>query len=610
MLRMANDSGSLKRRQMLRLAGTGLLVGGAGCNSNTQDGGGGTTTEETPAEGTTTEGTTTAEGGGEPVDPAFTTKVQQPPGDIQYNPFNPKGQSGETKAVLFEPLVKFDTVSGEWMPVLLEEWSIEGGTLSVAIRDGYTWHDGDPVTARDLATKWKLDLFVETLVADFLEEVEVTGERTLEATLTNDSINKSIFASRVLNTRLMVKHQEFKQHLKAFQDAGTEEETTAAKEELLNRTIGNPVGNGPFAMESSSGQWVRTKKHEGYPGADGINFPTYEFKFLDSNQKRWAALKNDVTDGEAHLGINKDVLQTMPDHVDLIRPPSKGGTSLAFQQNDTVFSDPRVRKAIIYVMNGPNMGKNSTLNYDFAPKALNYGMMPTQVDNWLPKDVRSGFTDYSIAGEEAHSKAASLLRDAGFTKEGDKWMTPDGSRFKAPVMTLGAWWASQLQTLVGQLQAFGIKAQAVTKSLSSFFSAFGDGDFTLAISFFSGRYHPYQGLRMLFGAESGTYAPSEYEVPMPVGDPDGSPETVDVKALGDEILNTRDESKVKQLIVKFSWVYNQTVPRVPPLIGSGMTFLTDDDWNYPKADADVMKIFYPNYWLLRTGQLEAETKQK
>lgn len=606
---MANDDNSLRRRRLLRLAGTGLLAGAAGCGAGPGDGGdgGGDTTTADDASENTTKTTEPTEESGEPVDPAFTTKVQIRPTDIQYNPYNPKNHSGETESVLFEPLAKFDTASGEWMPVLLEEWSVEGDTLAAAIHDGYTWHDGDPVRARDLATQWQLDLFVETLVSDFLESVTVTGERTLEATLTNDTINREILATRVLNARLRVKHEAFEQHLEAFQSAETEAETTAAKEDLLGRTIEEPIGNGPFALESSSGQWVRTRKHEEYPGADGINFPTYEFKFLDSNQKRWAALKNDVTDGESHLGINEEVLQTMPEHVDLIRPPGKGGTSIAFQQNGTVFGDPRVRKALVYVMNGPNVGKNSTLNYHFAPEALKYGMMPLQVDTWIPEDVRSGFTDYALTGEEAYAEAASLLRDAGFTKEGEKWMQPDGSRFTVPVMTLGAWWASQMQTLVGELQAFGIKGQAVTKSLSSFFSAFDEGDFTVAISFFSGRYHPYQALTTLFGPESETYAPNQYEVPMPVGDPAGSTETVDVKTLADRILNTRDESEVKRLVTELSWIYNQTVPRVPPLVGSGMTFLTDDDWNYPSADADAMKVFYPNYWLLRTGQLAAET---
>lgn len=586
------------------LAGVATIAGcsGDGDTDNTDE-----NTDDTDDTGETSETQTQAQG--DPVDPAFTVSINTVPTDIQYNTYNATGgASAEINAMLFDPLVKNDRVNDEWIPVIIDNWEINGDTLDLELSGEHTWHDGDPVTAEDLATQFRIDLELGQPTADFVSAVEVTGDQSMRVTLKSDTINTDLLFLTVLDRRLTVKADMYGEYLKAIQNAENDDERKAAQNKLLEWAIKEPVGNGPFKFKDADSQRVLSVKHEDHPAADGINFPEYEFRFTSGNQERWQGLLNDVTDGEGQLGITKEVLNQMPDHVELIRPPEADGVSLMFQHEDTVFSDPRVRKAVTYVLDGETLTGDSTLNYQYEELSMNTGMMPTQAKNFLSEDLRSNLTNYNIEQGEAESKATELLEEAGFSKEGGTWMTPEGGKFKIPLKTIGAWWSIQAQSITAQLQEFGITAEFVNQDLGTFFGDIGDGNYVMAINGFGGQ-HPAQTFSSVFDtAGGGMNVPAELEVPMPVGDASGSTETVNVRDLVDQVRNTRDEEKVQELVEKLAWTYNQTLPRVPHLIGTGMTFMTNDDWEYPDAEDPSMQIFYPPFWLPRTGKLRAKTE--
>lgn len=600
------ESTKYPRRQFLRAAGLAGVATIAGCSS---DDGGETENTEPDADDAGDTGETQTEEQGDPVDPAFTTSINTVPTDIQYNTYNATGEaSAEVEAVIFDPLVKNDRVNDEWIPVIVDDWEINGDTLDLELSGEHTWHDGDPVTAEDLATQFRIDLELGQPTADFVSAVEVTGEQSLQATLKSDTINTDLLFLTVLDRRLTVKADVYGERLDAIRNAENDDEREAAQNELLEWAIEEPVGNGPFAFDDADSQRVLAVKHEDYPAADGINFPEYEFRFTGGNQERWQGLLNDVTDGEGQLGITEEVLAQMPDHVELIRPPEADGVSLVFQHEDTVFSDPRVRKAVTYVLDGETLSGDSTLNYQYQEMAMNTGMMPTQAENFLSEDLRSNLTNYNVDQEEAESRATELLEEAGFSNEGGTWMTPDGGAFKLPLKTIGAWWSIQAQSITAQLQEFGIEAEFVSQDLGAFFGDIGDGNYVMAINGFGGQ-HPAQTFSSVFDTSGGGMnVPAEVEVPMPVGDASGSTESVNVRDLVDQVRNTRDDEEIQGLVEELAWVYNQSLPRVPHLIGTGMTFMTDDDWEYPDADEPSMQIFFPPFWLLRTGELRAKTE--
>jgi peptide/nickel transport system substrate-binding protein len=619
-----DDPNQLYRRDVVKhlAAGgsVGVFAGLAGCGG---DGGGDTTTTSTTTttdgsgggdttEDETTEQTTTQ---GEPVVDEFVTKVVNLPEVIQFNIYNPTSQSGELNRVLFDPVAKHDPVNGEWLPFAASDWTLEGDILSIELSEEHSWHDGTPLRAKDLVGQWTIDINMGNPITDYVEEVRARGERTVEVDLKTDEANQQLLYQTALAGRAQAKYEVYEQHIQAFDDATTEEETKAVQKQLTERTIEEPVGTGPFEFESADAQRAVLTKYEDHPAADGINFSRYKFKYLPSNQKRWQALISDEIDGETHLGVSPEALGNRPDHVDLVKIPGHGGNSLVFQHEDTPFSDSRVRRAIAYIINGDLIARNTTNgNYSFVPRSFNTGMMPTDSRNYLPDDVYGGFTDYAMndSPDTEEDRAAQLLRDAGFSKSGGTWMKPDGSEFAPEIKTVSAWWPVEGQTITSQLKNFGIAATMVGREVGTFWGEdWPNGDFEICIAGFGGN-HPQQSLSYLFETSPGnnpiTHAPNVYEVPMPIGDPEGSTEEVDVGQLLTEVKTTRDQQRAKELVQKASWVFNRTLPMLPLEIGFGMSFLTNDQWTYPSTDADVMQITYPIYWLPRVGELDAKTE--
>ncbi|HEY0301962.1 MAG TPA: ABC transporter substrate-binding protein, partial [Rhizomicrobium sp.] len=54
---------------------------------------------------------------------------------------------------VFDGLLRLDPRSGEMQPALADSWTLDdaGTTLTLTIRDGVRWHDGEPLTAADVA---------------------------------------------------------------------------------------------------------------------------------------------------------------------------------------------------------------------------------------------------------------------------------------------------------------------------------------------------------------------------------------------------------------------------------------------------------------------------
>lgn len=86
---------------------------------------------------------------------------------------------------VYEPLLILDA-DNELQPVLAESWEEDGANIVFTLREGVEFHNGEPMTAEDVAVsmnRWmELSNLGQLFFAD--SEMEVTGE--LEVTLVND----------------------------------------------------------------------------------------------------------------------------------------------------------------------------------------------------------------------------------------------------------------------------------------------------------------------------------------------------------------------------------------------------------------------------------------
>ncbi|MGL4610025.1 MAG: ABC transporter substrate-binding protein [Trueperaceae bacterium] len=142
------------------------------------------------------------------------------------------------------------------------EVSEDGKTWTFKIRQGVTWHDGEPLTASDIAFSYNLyksddNFSYQATYTTYFEMIEATDDTTLVITLTAPIPNME---AQTVTLYILPEH--------IFKNAPVEFENTEM------------IGSGPFKMvEYKQGEFVRLAKNEAYwtdaPKVDEVIFQTF-----------------------------------------------------------------------------------------------------------------------------------------------------------------------------------------------------------------------------------------------------------------------------------------------------------------------------------------------
>ncbi|MFB6152357.1 MAG: ABC transporter substrate-binding protein [Haloarculaceae archaeon] len=453
------------------------------------------------------------------------------PQDSQYNPWNGKNFA-EPRRLLFDRFMKFNLAEGEHSGYVVEDWTVEGKTVTLKIRGGQTWHNGDPVTATDVANQIKLDIYNGGSLGQFVapddkgkvsERVTAPDDTTVKMSLAK-AVNAQILLAYLQPKYLVAHDGTYGGFVEKFADATTKDERSSVLGELTNKTVPDPVGCGPFEFEDADTRRTLLTKYEDHPDAGNINFPEAEYLYMPSNQKRWNALINEQTDGSATLFMPSNKLKQLPDSVQVSLIPRHWGLGLVFNFEKEPVNDPRVRKAIAHVVNREQVAKNSGAGTN-SKIAVTYpsgltGEISGQIENSWLKGVADEFDTYG-RGATQSEKAAALLEDAGYQKKGGTWKK-DGEALKLPLKGPAGFsdWVAGAQTVVSQLKDFGIKAEAIMKDTSTYWGKdYTNGNFVVGLQGWASynQSYPYFHYKWIFNsydAKNMWNLPKEFEAPI------------------------------------------------------------------------------------------------
>ncbi len=248
------------RRTLLKaVGGAAATVSVAGCGGTQTtptegDDGGDTETEsemDTPMDGGDTEETTTESGGEEALSVGAT--LGQPdsgldPHDHAETPTN------IIVSQVYEGLMGRDKEGGV-IAKLATEWErVESGTVRFTLRDGVTFHNGDPVTAEDVRYSIRR-VELEEVGGALPQDGDLAGSGSLagveagdgEVTVTFDGLNPIVFALFATNGQVMQR---------SFVENN--------ENSFINR---NTNGTGPFRVTGyQSGTSVSYERNEDYWG--------------------------------------------------------------------------------------------------------------------------------------------------------------------------------------------------------------------------------------------------------------------------------------------------------------------------------------------------------
>ena len=304
--------------------------------------------------------------------------------------------SGEVAKVTnqaYEGLIAFRPGEAALTESLATDWSTDGQTVSLTLREGVTFHDGSEFTADDFIATYRrfvdesyeyhfedASAYGPFTLGNWIDEIEAPSDYELSITLTQTYApilrNFAMFAAVVISQEAI-------------------EGDTNLDEEM--------VGTGPFQLDTldDANNRIRLTAFDDYwgetPNVDEVLFLT-----RGQNSTRAQAL----AEGELDIidGLDPDSMEIV-EGADAAENRSATGINIGYMAFNLsrveAFRDRRVRRAISYAINTGSIVENI------------YSGIASEADQPIPPAL-FGYNDDISPYEHDPERAQSLLEEAGY----------------------------------------------------------------------------------------------------------------------------------------------------------------------------------------------------
>lgn len=244
--------------------------------------------------------------------------------------------SSQITSQIFETLVRQDA-NMEIIPGLATEWrKVDDRTWEFDIKQGVTFHNGEPLTAHDVAFTFKRATASPSVVA-------IVGEIDPEGIEVVDEYTVRIATFEPFAPILA--------HLAHTASGIMSEAAVTALEEAGENVGQNPVGTGPFQFVSwTTGDNIVLERFDGYHGDKPV-FRELVFRVITETPSRYIELETQGVD--IALGIGPSDIPRFDSNPDLnlLRESNFSTAYIGFNMNVAPFDNVLVRRAINYAIN-------------------------------------------------------------------------------------------------------------------------------------------------------------------------------------------------------------------------------------------------------------------
>jgi len=504
--------------------------------------------------------------------------------------------------LVYQPFALYTWATREWLPLMATSWAfinpggvgatpaaiaspaaspvadadplvgigvVEPGStvFQVKLREGTIWSDDQPFTSADVVATFTLQRLMSNVVWKYLESVEAVDDHTVNFHMSQPSTVVQRYVLRT-STQSRGVYGEWADRAAGIVHGGKTNEDPEWLQLLDEFNQFRPdrvVASGPMiidmaTMSESTFEFVLNPKAW---NAEGFPFD----KILDYNGSGDVVVSStingdfDYSTGAYAPAVEEEILAQ---GFRIVRPPIYSGPAIIFNYGKhPSFADPRVRQAIACAINRDDNGFFSLAESGVASIYMG-GCSDNHLDDWLSADELAGLDPYAYDLD----RATQLLTDAGWTKDGDTWLQPDGSQasfeFSWPAEFPD--WSAAAQHAVDSLTTFGFQLEARAITSTQHPIDVDKGNFDLAVRGWgsSSNPHPHFSYTTAFfvhntlainnGGE-GMQFPLEQEVPG-VG-------TVNLEQLTLDSADGLDEEAQKEKVATIARVYNAILPAVP-----------------------------------------------
>lgn len=536
------------------------------------------------------------------------------PTKLQWNPSNPSSYSQISHYLLFDHFAKYNFATSEFVPYAISDWSFDGKTFTLKLRDGLTWANGDDVTSADIATQLRIGLHTGAAYESYTDSIDTPDKKTIVMKFSS-AVNRKVAEFQVLSGNFVQqKKSVFGEYLEKIEKKGDQ-----GVKELMDFAWKEPIASGPFTLEETSQQQLRLKRRDDHPDSKNINFGEYLFRYIDGNQAVHQSLINQQIDSAFTLFMPTRIVKKLPDSVKQIQAPSNWGFGLVPNHDHKHLGDRAVRQAIQYVIDRKQIVKNVSKDSKQAPK-IPIGIACDYQKQWLG-DAMSDFQSYGIDSSQT-KKATKVLKKAGYSKQDGTWKDSDGKTVHLPIIVPSDWtdWNTATKTVVDQLGSFGFDATLDGRSFGTLMDTiWPNGDFVLSAGgwldgapegsypYFSLHHQlvkNFRGFTYNYPSADKSRGGSRKDVTVPSRKGSGKMTTNPAKRLN-KLASSTKESEIKDIVIEQAWVTNQDLPMIPVIEKLEQTFVTDgDEWKIPKPEADVSQVQWASTWLPRQGEMQ------
>ncbi|WP_201761694.1 MULTISPECIES: ABC transporter substrate-binding protein [unclassified Nonomuraea] len=449
-----------------------------------------------------------------------------------YNVVGPATQKTPNAEMIYEPLARIDYSDGgtvkPWLAESLE-FDEKGTRLTIKVRQGVTFSDGAPLTVDDVVFSLRLPLEEAdfNLAGTTYEDVEKVDGSTVAVTFGEPGFSEiNQFASPSLP--MVPKKIWEKQDLNAW-------------------TNPDPVGTGPFVLESFAAQQITLRARDDYWGG---SLPMKYLKIIPTNQD---AVKAQLLRGEVDWAI-----QSWPgaEQEYVAKDPQKhlyqlyatgGAYSMLYNTARPPFDDVHVRRAL--AMTIPRGDIVTTLNRP-GTEAGPTGLVDLVYRDWLKPEYRGKVQQVDAEG------ARRELAEGGWTVTGGK-LVKDGESY-TPSLSFNQdfGWAPYADIMINSWKsALGLQVKSAGAPGANLYDSQQLGTFDLTIATVGG------------AGVSGVYSMLAGRAVRPIGKKAatnlGRWKDTRTDAVLADLLGTSDTARLKQLAQDMQTIVVDQVPFSP-----------------------------------------------
>ncbi|MEZ4733617.1 MAG: ABC transporter substrate-binding protein [Caldilineaceae bacterium] len=384
--------------------------------------------------------------------------------------------------VMIESLYYLNYQTGELIPWLAAEqasWNDDFTEVTIPLRDGIKWSDGEAFTAEDIV--FTINMLKENPTLSYastmvdVASAEAVDDVTVKITLAKPDPR---FVVNAFGVRIWGAVRIVPKHIWEGQDPNTFNNFDLEK--------GWPVWTGPYRLvKATSTEFVFDRRADWWAAETGFQeLPAPEriiFVEAGPDERKAAALSANEVDGQPSLRIDtfNTVLEQNPNAIGWTTEPPHAWIDpcpgeLGFNTRIAPWDDPDMRWAIAYALPNQQIGDAGTGGFGQV-SPYNFPDYPA-LQSWLTEN--QDLLDQYNSTVHDPAKAKEIIESKGYVMGADGFYEKDGERlqvdilFKTEEPILPA-------LVVSAFQEVGIDAAPRALAGAAYFDARSTGDFEI-----------------------------------------------------------------------------------------------------------------------------------